>query len=236
MSWPSRKRFWSDVAVAARDGGHAVLLDGKPLNTPSRQLLLLPTAAIARGVAREWQDLETEIVPERLPLTRAANSALDRVAPNHAGVVDALAAYGETDLLCYRADGPAPLVRRQAEAWDPWLDWAGSDLGAPLAVTTGVMPLPQPPASLAALHRAVAGHDAFALTGLHELVSLSGSLVLGLAVSRGALAADMAWPISRVDEIWQAGQWGLDAEAEAAAEAKRRAFLQAARLLELLDN
>lgn len=236
MSWKPRRRFWSEVAVQADAGGFIVLLDGRALQTPAKAPLVLPGAALARAVAAEWRAIEAEIDPETLPLTRAANTAIDRVAREPARVVAAIAAYGEDDLICYRAEGPEALCRRQAAAWDPWLAWSADSLGAPLAGVTGVMHRAQPAASLAALRDAVAEHDPFALTGLHDLVTLSGSLVLGLAVARRALDAAEAWRLSRIDEEWQAEQWGADDEAEAAAALKRRAFLGADRLLGLLRS
>ncbi len=236
MSWTPQRRFWQRAEVRPRDDGFAVALDGRPLRTPAGAPLLLPTAALAAAVAAEWQALTAEILPERLPFTRAANSAIDRVAPQRAAVVEAIADYGGTDLLCYRAEGPATLVARQAAGWDPWLEWAARTLSAPLLPVTGVMHRAQPPESLAALHAAVAAEDAFGLAALHELVTLSGSLVLGLAVARGALDAAAAWELSRLDETWQAEQWGLDSDAEAAVAIRRTAFLQARDLLALLNE
>jgi chaperone required for assembly of F1-ATPase len=230
-----RRRFWKRVSVVPQDdGGYGVFLDAKPLTTPERRPLTVPTEALAEAIAAEWEAVEGEIRPEALPFTRAANSALDRVAADPEPVVEALAAYGDTDLVCYRASDPAELQAREAALWDPWLDWARRELGAPLMAVTGVMHQPQPPASIAALKQAVAGHDAFALTALHDLVALSGSLVLGLAISRGALGGETAWSLSRLDETWQAEQWGRDHEAELAASVKCAAFLRAETLLALL--
>ena len=147
-----------------------------------------------------------------------------------------IAAYGDTDLICYRATEPEGLRERQAEAWDPLLAWSAEALGAPLTQVVGLMPQDQPPASLAALRAAVAREDAFGLVALHDLVTLSGSLVIGLAVARGAIAADDAWALSRVDEAWQAELWGDDAEAEAAAALRRTDFLRAAELQQMLAS
>lgn len=232
--WGPRRRFWTEATVRPDPGGFGVDLDARPLRTPAGSPLLVPTEPLAQAIADEWNALDAEIDPSRLPLTRAANSAIDRVAPMPDPVIDAIAAYGGSDLLAYRATDPAGLVARQARAWDPWLDWSARALAAPLETVAGVMPRPQPAASLAALRRAVAAHDAFGLTALQELVSLSGSLVLGLAVAEGALAPAEAWALSRVDEAWQAEQWGADAEAEAAGERRRADFLQAATMLALL--
>lgn len=234
--WGPRKRFWSQASVRPVEGGVAVELDGKPLHTPERRPVVVPTAALAEAIAAEWNALDDVIRPERLPFTRAANSAIDQLPAARDAVIAALAAYGGGDLLCYRAEAPEALRARQAEAWDPWLAWAGRDLGAPLVTVSGVMPERQPPASLAALRDAVASFNAFGLAGLGELVSLSGSLVLGLAVARGALGAEAAWALSRLDEDWQAEQWGTDAEAEQAAARKAADFRQAAEYLSLLGT
>jgi chaperone required for assembly of F1-ATPase len=234
VTWGPRRRFWRAASVDPAAGGFAVRLDDRSLNTPGSAPLVVPSAALAAAIAAEWDALGATIEPERLPLTRAANAAIDRVAPRPGPVIDAIAAYGAGDLLCYRAASPEALAERQAAGWDPWLQWAARRHGAPLVAVTGVMHQAQPSASLAALRRAVAAHDAFALTALHELVAVSGSLVLALAVAGGALEPERAFALSRLDETWQAEHWGLDPEAEAAAAARKADFLQARRLLELL--
>ena len=228
------RRFWTEVSVVEVPGGFALRLDDRPLRTPAKAELVVPTRALAEAIAAEWRGVEGEIRPDLLPFTKAANAAVDRVAPDPAPLVDGLAAYGESDLLCYRADSPAALAARQAAAWDPPLAWAAAHLGAPLAVTEGLRHKPQDRASLAALRTAVAAHDPFALTALSELVSLSGSLVLALATASGAMTPAEAWAASRVDEAWQEEQWGVDAEAAAAARRREADFLRAARLLEKL--
>lgn len=228
MSDWAPRRFWTQATVLTQDTGYAVVLDGRPVKTPYKQALILPTLAMAEAVAAEWQAQTDRINPMTMPATRAANSAIDKVAPQHGDVVDLLAAYGENDLLCYRAAAPQALVDQQAAAWDPWLAWSAQALDAPLHVTTGVMPIDQPPASVARLHARVAVFDNFALTGFHDLVQLSGSLVLALAVSTGKLTAAAAWPLSRIDEDFQTSQWGDDAEAAEVAAIKRQAFIDAA--------
>jgi chaperone required for assembly of F1-ATPase len=230
------KRFWTEVHVAETPGGFGIRLDARVLRTPARAELIVPTRALAEAIAAEWRAVEGEIRPEALPFTRAANVAVDRIAADPGPLVAHLAAYGETDLLCYRAEAPVGLQARQAAAWDPALAWAARDLGAPLAVTEGVAHRAQDPASLAALHAAVGAHDAFALTALSELVTLSGSLVLGLAVARGALRAPEAWAAARLDETWQEEQWGVDDEAAEMARVRENDFLRAATLLELLAD
>ena len=234
MAWKTPDRFWTRASAEPVSDGWAVHLDAKPLLTPGKAPLVVPTAPLARAIAAEWDAIEGVILPETLHFTRFSNSALDRVTPRREHVIDDLAAYGTTDLLCYRAEAVSGLAGRQAEAWDPWLTWAAETLSAPLRTTTGLAPVPQPEASLAALRSAVADADSFVLAALHELVALSGSLVLGLAVRRRALQGESAWDHSRVDEMWQIERWGADDEAEAANGIKRRDFLNAERMIVLL--
>lgn len=236
MSLPMRRRFWTRAAVEGEAGAYAIRLDDKPLTTPARAPLLVPTRALADALAEEWDRVEGEIRPETMPFTRAANTSIDGVAPDPGPVIDFIAEYGGTDLLCYRAEEPEGLRRRQFTAWDPLLAWSADALGAPLVAVMGVMHVPQPAESLATLREHVAAENPFRLTGLSELVTLSGSLVLGLAVARRVLEPETAWSVSRIDEDWQEEQWGRDAEAAAAAEAKRRAFLGAAEYLRLLEG
>ncbi len=227
------KRFWTQADVVARDGGFSVDLDGRAVKTPYKQALILPTRAMAQAAAAEWQAQTDKIDPTTMPVTRAANSAIDKVAPQHAEVAAMLAAYGENDLLCYRAAAPDTLIALQDAAWNPWLAWAAQALDAPLHVTTGIMPVDQPPASIARLHERVLRFDNFALTGFHDLVQLSGSLVLAFAVTLGKLTPQQAWPLSRIDEDFQISQWGDDEEAAEVAALKRQAFIDGAAFVEM---
>jgi len=233
--WARRRRFWTAAEAVALEAGWGVALDGRPVHTPARAPLVAPTEAAARACAAEWAAQADPFDPATMPVTRALNVAIDRVAGARDAVIDEIAGFGETDLLCYRAPGPQALAARQAAAWDPWLEWARETLGAPLVCAQGVMFAAQPEASLAALREAVAARDPWRLTALHALVSLSGSLVLGLAVEEGA-DPGAAWAASRVDEDWQAEQWGADAEAAEAAARKAADFADAARLSALLRD
>jgi chaperone required for assembly of F1-ATPase len=218
------KRFWTDATAVTTDAGHTVTLDGRPVRTPAKAPLTLPTLALAQTIAAEWAAQGAVIDPRSMPLTRAANSAIDTVAANHATVVATVAAYGATDLLCYRAETPAGLVAEQAAAWDPLLDWAARTHGARLATGTGIVHIAQDPGALAALTAAVDALDPFALTALHDLASLSGSLVIGLAALSDDWPAGALWQASRIDEDWQARAWGVDEEAAANAERRRQDF------------
>lgn len=231
MTGWARKRFWKDATVAQAPGGWTVHLDARPLKTPAKAPLVVPTPALAEMIAEEWAAQGEQIRPETMPATRAANTAIDRVRLHHAAVVAEIAAYGETDLLCYRAEGPAELAARQAAVWDPLLHWAETRFDLRFHRVAGVMPSPQPPETLARLKQIVAAQDAFALTALHDLVTLPGSLVIGLAAADGAFDPAGLWQAARLDEDWQAELWGRDDEAEATAALRQAAFFAAFRIL-----
>lgn len=227
------KRFWKSALVAEVDGGFAVELDGRAVKTPAKQTLCVPTHAMALAIAQEWDAQVDLINPNTMPVTKTANAAIDKVTVQHAEVAELLAAYGDCDLLCYRADAPEELIARQAKQWDPMLDWAAETLGARLLPRTGVMHIPQDPVAFAALRQRTHALDAFELAAFHDLVSMSGSLVLGFAAALSARPAGEIWDISRLDEIWQEEQWGEDEDATALAEIKRIAFLHAKRMFDL---
>ncbi|XDA98845.1 ATP12 family protein [Sulfitobacter sp. LCG007] len=227
MSGWAAKRFWQSASVTEAQGGFGIALDGRPVRTPAKRVLVAPTKALAERIAAEWEAQEGVIDPISMPFTRTANAAIDKVAPQHEAVADLLADYGDSDLLCYRAEGPDALVHRQSEAWDPLLDWAAETLGARLRTRVGVMHEAQDPDVLAGLRARVHALTPFELAAFHDLVSLSGSLILGFAAARDVAPAEALWKISRLDEIWQSEQWGEDADAAEAAEIKRLAFLHA---------
>lgn len=234
MMKPGPKRFYKIVAVT-NEAPFAILLDGKPVKTPSTHPLAAPTRALADAVADEWRAQTEHIVPDTMPLTKALNTALDRVAANRDAVIDDLAKYTGDDLLCYRAASPAELVRRQSAAWNPWLDWAAERYEARLLVVTGIVHVDQPAEALARLRAAIAAHDEYRLTALHTGITLSGSAVLGLAFAARALTADETLDASQVDETFQAEQWGRDAEAESVRTRRLDELRAARRFIDLLD-
>ncbi|MCL6283590.1 ATPase [Ruegeria sp. 2012CJ41-6] len=227
------KRFWSESAVVGAQDGFRVELDGRGVKTPAKAALILPTRAMAEAVAQEWDMQEGRIDPLSMPVTRSANAAIDKVRIQHAEVADMLAAYGDTDLVCYRTAHPQALANRQAQAWDPVLDWAAATLDARLTAVQGVVHTPQPAQALAVLSDRVHALDPFQLAAFHDLVSLSGSLLLGFATALDWRDADEIWHLSRIDEHWQEDQWGSDDEATAHAELKRQSFLHAKRFFDL---
>lgn len=228
------KRFYSKAGTAPGAAGIAVLLDGRAVGTPARNPLSVPTPALAEAIAAEWNAQGERVDPRAMTLTGLANAAIDRAAPDPAAFARTLAAYGESDLLCYRAEGPEPLLRRQAELWDPLLAWARRRFDVDFEIVRGIIPRPQPAATVERLRRAVAAHDPFRLAALSPLVTISGSLLIALAVAEGAIRLEEAWAAATLDEAWQAEQWGADPLAAAALEARQREFEAAWRFLSLL--
>jgi chaperone required for assembly of F1-ATPase len=230
------KRFYKEAAVTADGGVYRVALDGRAIRTPARLDFELPTQSLAYAVAEEWAAQAEKVEPESMPMMRLASTAIDRIAPQRDAVVDEIAGFARSDLLCYRADSPEGLVARQAAIWQPLLDWAALELDAALVVTSGIMPIDQPSDAVAALRRVVAAHDDFALAGLHGLTSSTGSLVVALAVRNCRIAADEACAASFLDEEWQAEIWGRDPEAEARRARQRDDIHDIGRFLALLKG
>jgi chaperone required for assembly of F1-ATPase len=229
------KRFYKDVSVDRSGAGFRILLDGRPVKTPARNTLLLSRRVLAEMVAEEWRAQGDNILPASMPMLRLANTALDGVAQTREAVIVAIMRFGEHDLICYRAEAPAELAARQHDDWTPMLDWAASHYGARLEAGAGVAHIIQPPEALERLRQAIAERDDFALAALHVMASITGSLVLALALAEGAINPAQAFQMSRLDEDHQTGLWGEDAEAAARARALAReidvaaAFLAAAR-------
>jgi chaperone required for assembly of F1-ATPase len=211
------KRFWERADVDEDGAGYLIRLDGKPMRLPGGETLTIDRLPLAEAIAAEWRSVAIggEVTPNHLPLTQLAATARYRIAPAPADTAASIAAYGRSDLLCYRAEEPPDLVRRQDAAWQPWLDWAAERYDATLLVTRGIGFVDQSPRALAALARAVAERDAHGLAGLGVMVPIMGSLVLGLAVAEGMLPADEAFQLSVLDDAFQEEHWGVDQDAVA---------------------
>jgi chaperone required for assembly of F1-ATPase len=229
------KRFWKNVSVERHADGFGISLDERPVKTPARTPLLVPTSALADAIADEWRTVEENIDPRAMPLTGLANAAIDRVGPDPRAFAEVLARYAEADLVCYRAEGPRPLVLQQEEQWGALLGWARRRYDVDFVTTSGLLHVPQPDATVEQLRHAILALDPFRLAALSPLVTIGGSLVAALAVIEKAIAPEEAWSAVSLDERWQLEQWGADAEAEAALENRRRDFLAAARFIALLD-
>jgi chaperone required for assembly of F1-ATPase len=222
------KRFYKAVTVAPAEDGFAVTLDGRPVRTPARKPLAVRSRALAEAIAAEWRAQTDRVEPASMPLTRLASTALDLVAVRRPAIVDEVAGYAGTDLLCYRAEAPADLVVRQHAMWQPLLDWAAERHGAALAVTVGVVPGPQPSEALAALRRAVEAQDDLALVALHAATTAACSLVIALALLDGRIDAGEAFELAQLDESYQIEKWGEDAEVARRRKALRGDIAQAA--------
>jgi len=232
------KRFYKDTAVDTGDGGFRVLLDGKPMRTPAKAVLVVPAEPLAEAIAAEWRDVpeKAELNVSHLPLTRLAATGIDRVPGQRARVIDDTAKYAASDLLCYRATGPDSLVQLQAGTWQPLLDWAAERYGASLAVAAGTTFVTQPHRALAALRNAVAAHDDLALSALYNLTHIAGSVVIALAMSERHLSADRAFAAAQLDELYQLERWGSDPTATERHENIRRDLDAGGRFLALLGD
>ncbi len=235
MKTPLPKRFYSDVTVAVTAVGFAVHLDGKPVRTPARTILTLPTQEAARLVADEFAGQRENIDPISMPVTRLVNTAIDGIAQDTQAVLEDILRFSSSDLLCYRTDGPEKLVERQAEAWDPVIDWVRSALGARFVLAEGVMHVEQPREAIGAIgiHLKMRD-DPLRLAALHLMTSLTGSALLALAVEAGELDVEAAWAAAHVDEDWQIEHWGEDSEALQRRKLRKADMLAAANLLEAL--
>ncbi|HYC05742.1 MAG TPA: ATP12 family protein [Azospirillaceae bacterium] len=216
------KRVYKQVAVAEVEGGWGVTLDGRPLPTPAKLPLVLPSRALAGAIAAEWDAQADEVKPQDMPMMQLASTALDRVGPQRQAILEGVAAYGASDLLCYRADHPRELHERQAREWQPLLDWAALRYDALLHATSGIVHKAQPEDSLKALRGALDDLDTWQLTGVQNATALCGSIVLALALFEDRIDAGTAFDLAELDASFQIERWGEDAEATA-----RRASLRA---------
>ena len=224
-------RFYTDVSVREADDGFGIALDGRPVRTPARHLLMFPATTLAEAAASEWRGQGKRIDPATMPLTSLANIALDRVTAEMEAVRAEIRAYAATDLVCYRAEAPEGLVARQAALWDPVLGWAEAAFGAPFAIAGGIVHVDQPEASLDRVTEALVPHGALALAAIHVVTTLTGSALLALGLDCRAYDVETIWRAAHVDEDWQIENWGTDAEAAARRAARRREFDAAALVL-----
>jgi chaperone required for assembly of F1-ATPase len=231
------KRVYKSVECRpAADGGWGVALDGRTLRTPAKRELSVPSEMLAAAIAAEWDAQETDIRPDTMPLTRLAATAIDRTVEKRCEIIADVANFAATDLLCYRAEHPPALAARQEAIWQPLLDWAAGRYDAGLAVTAGIVPAVQPPASLKAYAAAAAALDDFRLTALQAATAACGSLIIALALLERRLDAEAAFAASQLDETFQIEAWGEDAEAAQRRRALAADIAAAERFLELLGK
>jgi chaperone required for assembly of F1-ATPase len=236
------KRFYKDTAIEAADGtpqgGYRVLLDGRPMRTPAKTILSVPTRDLAEAIAAEWREVPegADINVTYLALTRLAATGLDRVPTQRQRVIDDTAKYAGSDLLCYRAPDPPTLVALQHESWQPLLDWAAERYGAKLTVVSGTMFVAQPVEATAKLQRAVAAHSDLALSALYNLAHIAGSLVIALAVSEKHINGEQAFAAAQLDEIYHIEKWGEDPIATKRHAGIAKDLAAGSRFLELLAD
>jgi chaperone required for assembly of F1-ATPase len=232
------KRFYKEAGVESTVGGWRVLLDGRPMRTPAKSVLLVPTRALAKAIANEWDEVpeKADINVAHLPLTRLAATGLDRVTTQRDRVVEDTAKYAGSDLLCYRASDPASLVKRQHDSWQTLLDWAAERYGARLVVVSGTRFVTQPIEAVAALQAAVAAHSDMALSALYNLTHIAGSVVIALAVAERHLSAEQAFNAAQLDELYQIERWGEDPIATERHKGIKQDIDAAARFLALLED
>jgi chaperone required for assembly of F1-ATPase len=230
------KRFWKIARIEAVPSGFAIRLDDRPVKTPMRAELLLPNAAMAQAVLAEWDAVGDDIDPMIMPITGLANAAIDRIAADRDAFISAIAAYGESDLFCYRAEEPDILVQRQADIWDRHLRWAQARYIITFTVVTGIMHQPQPEPTLARLKAAVAELSNWQLAAASKMVPITGSLVAFLALAEGEVDAASLWPDLVLDELWQEEKWGADDFALKNRRDRETDFMGAARFLSLMET
>jgi chaperone required for assembly of F1-ATPase len=205
-----QRRFYQRAEVEDANGEFRIVLDGRPVKTPARRTLAAPTRVLAQALAAEWEAQRDVIDPAKMPLTRLANTIIDGVTDAPSAVADEINRYLACDLVFYRAPGPAGLVAWQAEAWDPVLAWVREALGARFVLAEGIAFVAQPADALAAASSAIPA-DPWRLGAMHAITTLTGSALIAIALSRGALSVDAAWAAAHVDEDWNMKFWGRDA-------------------------
>ena len=230
------KRFYKSAEASPAEVGWSVALDGRSIRTPAKRPLVVPTEALAQAIVGEWIAQGDEVKPASMPLTGLAKAALDQVGTERRTFVDSLAAYADGDALLYRAEHPDDLVRRQAAHWNPILDWAERRFGIEFELVEGVIHRPQSDETVARLRAALDSMDDFRLTAMQPLVTISGSLVIALALAEHAINEATAWEAGQLDELYQAEKWGEDTLAAQSREGRREAFAAALRFLTLLEQ
>lgn len=228
------KRFYKQVSVAPAGEAYAITLDERPVKTPQRNGLAVPSSALADAIAAEWAAQDEDIIPATMPLTGLAQGALDQVESQRDRIVGRIAAFADSDMLYYRADqSQQALIDHQADRWDPLLDWARQRYDVSFNLIHGIRYEAQPEETIERLTMAVEAQDDFTVAAMLALVGLSGSLIATLALVEQARDADMLWPLVNLEELWQEQQWGRDDQAVMARNIKQAEFQAAARFVEL---
>lgn len=221
------RRFYKEAKIRnLPEGGFAIHLDSRSLETPAGRPLVVPTRPLGEAIAEEWNALGERIDPKLLPLTALANTAIDITGPRRADILAALLGFVETDMLCYRAETPAELVCRQRQMWDPPLAALAERTGARLAVHAGLLPQPQPVEVRERMAATLEALDDWHLAAVQAVAGATHSLALALSHALGGISCEALIAAAHLDETFQNECWGFDAEAHhrrAAIEAELRA-------------
>jgi len=227
------KRFYKEVTTGVCDSGHEIRLDDRVVKTPLKRDFAVPSREMAQAIAFEWEAQQTHINPATMIVTRLANTAVDRVHDDEARIVGELTDFAASDLVCYRAGSPDPLVKRQALHWDPVLEWVKAAHGVQFICIEGIVHHAQPDSALAAISKVLMDEDNFHLTAIHNMTTLTGSTLIAMMAAQGALSGDEAWAAAHADEDWQIEQWGSDDEAEARRAVRKLDFDATVRFLQM---
>ena len=115
------KRFYKEVSPERPETGadFVILLDGRPVKTPSRHELATPHRGVAAVIAAEWEAQGEMIEPDTMPMTQIISTQIDKIRHERAAMAEQLLGYANTDLLFYRTDTPEAVGEAQAATWDP---------------------------------------------------------------------------------------------------------------------
>jgi chaperone required for assembly of F1-ATPase len=230
------KRFWKETDVTETDDGWMIMLDGRAVKTPAGRPVALSSQRLAEAVGAEWKAQEENIIPATMPHFRYVVTAIDRVTPQRGDIINQLVGFSGNDLICYRDPDQLELASEQSMGWNPLLEWAESQHGIKLCIGAGVMPVKQDAETLLTAENWLSDKDDFRLAGLYNLISLSGSFVIGMAIEQGRLAVEPGFDLAFLDELWQTRKWGDDAEAEDRRQAIKKDMIEAKNYLSLLDQ
>ena len=230
------KRFYNQASVVVQGPGFGIELDGREVKTPEKRPNLSPTKAMAEVICQEWNDQQDKVNPDSMLMAKLQNTAIDRVETRRGDLIAELVKYAGTDMLCYRADFPEDLAQRQADTWQPLLDWVMDVHDITLKVTTGIIHVEQDPGQLVKLRHYLEGVDSFRLAAFYNITTLCGSVSVALNVLGGNITAEQAWQAAQLDENFQIEHWGLDEEAEIRQENMKTELDAATRFLALCPD
>jgi chaperone required for assembly of F1-ATPase len=196
------KRFYTLVSTRKTDDGYVLQLDGKTVKTPSGQEIAAPTQALADAIVLEWAAQEEKVKPDTMPLTQILTTAIDKIRDREA-ITESVMRYLDTDMVCYWAKEPEEIAKRQKEVWGRWIKWFEEHYEVPLYTTKKIDAIKQDPEAHKRAWNYIESLDAYYFTVLHIMTSLSGSLVMALALSEGDITVDELFQASYLEELYR---------------------------------